>query len=79
MTRDEFRRLLVAEFYEEWAISYFDRSDFTEGAHPILYPWSYVANDKFRRDARRFLEREGVKLGAPTVKHLQPKTRLAAE
>lgn len=71
MTRDQIEARIVQEFGEAWMISYFERSQFAEGDNPILYPWSLVANDKFQRDARHFLEREGVKLGPPTCDHLR--------
>jgi len=78
MNRQQFVDLVVAEFGEPFAISYVERSEFTGGDNPILYPWSMVANDKFRREARRFLEREGVKLGPPRCRHLEPKPARAA-
>lgn len=78
MNRDRFRDILADEFGEPFAYSYFDRSGFTEGSQPILYPWSLVANDKFKTDARDLLKREGVKLGPPICEHLKPKTRRAA-
>lgn len=78
MTRDEFRQILVEEFSDAFAYSYFDRSEFTPGPTPVLYPWSLVAEDRFRNEARRCLQREGVKLGPPVLDHLKPKTRRAA-
>ncbi len=77
MTAGEFREKLVEEFGEAFAFSYFDQGEFRGGDQPVLYPWSLVANDKFKREARRFLEREGVKLGPPICKHLQPKLKAA--
>jgi hypothetical protein len=77
MSADEFRARLVDEFGEPFTVSYFDRSTFIDGPSPVLHPWSLVANDKFRRVARRFLEREGVRLGAPICNHLKPKPRAA--
>lgn len=71
MTRDQFEAHLVQEFGEAFMVSYFSRSEFAEGDNPILYPWSLVANDKFKREARHFLEREGVKLGPPICDHLK--------
>jgi len=71
MRREHFRDLLAAEFGEAFAGAYFDRSGFSEGPPAVLYPWSYIAEDKFKQNARRFLEREGVKLGPAVVAHLK--------
>lgn len=73
LTRDEFRARMVDEISEAFAVSYFDRSVFDEGDYPVLHPWSLVANDKFKREGRRFLEREGVRLGGPICEHLRPR------
>jgi hypothetical protein len=71
VTRAELRDRMVAEFGEPFTFSYFDRSGFTEVGQ-ILTPWSLVANDKFRREARGFLQREGIALGKPSPAHLKP-------
>lgn len=78
MRRAQFRELLVHEFGEDFCYSYFDPSEFDEGSHPVLRPWSGVAFDKFRREAKRFLFDHDVKLGAPICEHLKPKTPRAA-
>lgn len=79
MRRQEFEGLLIAEFGEAWTISYFQRSGFSEGSTPVLYPWSYVADDKFKQMARKFLAEHGVKLGPPILEHLKPRHRHAAQ
>ncbi len=71
MTRQELSESMDKELGPDFTYSYFSRSGFTE-ATQTLYPWSLVANDKFRREARRFLEREGVTLGKPNPAHMQP-------
>lgn len=71
MTRDGFEEMLIEEFGRPFAISYFQRSGFAPGDNPILYPWSLVAEGKFKREARWFLEREGVKLGHAICEHLR--------
>jgi hypothetical protein len=78
MNKQEFYDLVADEFGEPFAISYAERSGFTGGDNPVLYPWSLVANDKFSREARKFLQREGVRLGPPVCEHLKPKERKAA-
>lgn len=77
MNRTELENLLADELGDEFVTSYFDRSPFTEGASPILYPWSMVAAERFRDRARHLLEREGVRLGPPVCDHLKPKPRKA--
>lgn len=78
MNKQEFYDLVVEEFGELFANSYVERSGFTGGDNPVLYPWSLVANDKFNREARRFLQLQGVRLGPPICDHLKPKERKAA-
>lgn len=77
MTRDQFEAHLCQEFGEAFVISYFERSQFAEGDNPIIYPWSIVASDVFKRRARHFLEREGVKLGPAVCEHLKSVGRAA--
>lgn len=79
MRRQEFEDLLVDEFGEAFTRSYFERSGFSEGVNPILYPWSYVAEGKFTHEARAFLKRHGVKLGPPILEHLKHRQKRAAE
>jgi len=71
LTRDQLEAHMVQEFGEPFVISYFERSVFAEGENPILYPWSMVAAERLRREAKHFLEREGVKLGTPICEHLK--------
>lgn len=78
MNKQEFFDRVVDEFGMPFAISYVERSEFVGGDHPILYPWSMVAFDKFRREARAFLARQGVKLGPARCRHLEPKPARAA-
>lgn len=73
LTQAEFRARMVDEFSEAFTVSYFDRSTFYDGEHRVLHAWSLVANDKFKQEARRFLEREGVRLGEPICDHLKPR------
>ncbi len=77
MNRAEFADILADEFGDAFVASYFDRSPFTEGASPIVYPWSGVAAERFRDIAGRVLQREGVRLGPPVCDHLKPKPRRA--
>lgn len=80
MTRDEFREKLSDRFGEPFTISYFDRSGFSAGDAPVLYPWSYVAESKFKHEAWTFIRGLGVRLGPPILEHLKnPRQRLAAQ
>jgi len=78
MTRQEFTRTIAEIYGEPFVFSYVQPSGFTEGAHPILYPWSYVAEERLKDRAIVTLRRLGVKLGPVIAEHLKPKTQRAA-
>lgn len=60
MTRMDFRDLIVAELGEDFAYSYFDRSNFNQ---KIINAWSGTAHDRWRMLGSAFLRRHGVVLG----------------
>lgn len=68
MTRDEFEDRLTRALGADFCYSYFQRSGF---ANDTVFPWSLVANDKFKREARDFLRRNSIALGKPSCAHLQ--------
>ena len=69
------RELIVESFGEAFAYSYFDRSLYN---HPILNPWSLVAQDVFRKRADGFLKKHGIKLGPPLLVHINGPQKRAA-
>lgn len=78
MTREQCRNALIDDLGEPFVYSYFDNGGFTDGATPILYPWSFVADGVLKDRAVHTLKRLGVKIGPVIAEHLKPKTRRAA-
>lgn len=77
MTWQELRDEIVHVFGEPFAYSYLDRSEFRPGSTPMLRPWSFTAERKFKEEAKHVLERAGVKLLPADPEHLKPKQRAA--
>lgn len=75
MRRVEFENAIADVLGDDFVRSYIERSSFTEGTAPIIYPWSHVAADRLRERASGIIQKLGVAIGPAEPEHLKPRKR----